>query len=173
MPLPSIERDLWFLDQIKNGAIFVSSCGSKITYKNKEVCQRLSNNGYLFAHICGHVIASHRVVYLYFYGEIGVATVNHIDGIKTNNSKANLELATHKEQMQHFLTLPKADAWRLKQKEAKSGVGNGMAKLAEMDIQFIRSYKEGYGTSSELAKHFGVCRRTIVNIRKGISYQNI
>jgi hypothetical protein len=44
----------------------------------------------------------HRVVYTTFLGEIPVGQeINHLNGIKSDNSLANLECCTHQENIQH------------------------------------------------------------------------
>lgn len=78
--------------------------------------------------------------------------VNHIDGDKQNNHVKNLEWATRAEQEKH------AAGTGLK---ANRGSSNANAKLTGAQVEAIRAAK---GTFTEIAKSFGVSRKTVKDI---------
>ena len=64
--------------------------------QNKYLCVQLHNNGNNLS------VTVHRLVGLaWIPNPDNKRTINHIDGIKTNNKVENLEWATHQENMQH------------------------------------------------------------------------
>lgn len=96
-------------------------------------------------------------------------TVNHIDGIKSNNSISNLEWATRHEQLYH--------AYRLGLKVADRGSSNVNAKLTDNQVIEIRRLykkgdKNGFG-SGKLGKNYGVNETTILNIVNYRTYKNV
>jgi hypothetical protein len=86
----------------------------------------------------------HRLVYRYFIGEISdTLEVNHKDGNKENNHYTNLELVTHKENMQHAVRIGLI----------KSGA---KAKNSKGEIVAINPI------TKELAKEYGNARRASI-----------
>lgn len=79
--------------------------------------------------------------------------VNHIDGNRKNNHVENLELCTHRQNMEH------AVANNLKRDYGEKSVN---AKLTNAQAEEIRArYSSGTVTQSSLARQYGVCRQTI------------
>jgi hypothetical protein len=77
--------------------------------------------------------------------------VNHIDGIKTNNSAENLEWCTAKENHQHSVEILGNTPL------FKSGVEHHNAKLNPKKVKEIRErYPNGNCTFRSLAKEYGV-----------------
>lgn len=77
--------------------------------------------------------------------------VNHIDGVKTNNNRENLELVTAKENKLH--------AFRIGL-ETQMGVDNSCAKLNEAKVMAIRQAYDNDLSIADLAQDFGVTYNT-------------
>lgn len=95
-------------------------------------------------------------------------TVNHIDGVKTNNNVVNLEWADRSEQMHH--------AYKLGLKTAMIGSTNTQAKLTDEQVReirktYVRQSKE-FGTVA-LGKKYGVTNRVIGLVVSGKAYRNV
>jgi HNH endonuclease len=116
-------------------------------------------NPYHLIQICNYpskklYATAHQIVYLYFNGLYNPSLeINHKDGNKYNNSLKNIELVTKSQNEKH--------ANRTGLKDFK-GEKSGTPKLKNKDVLEIRSaYSTGKFTHSEIAKKYGVDRRTI------------
>lgn len=94
-------------------------------------------------------------------------TVNHINGIKTDDRAENLEWATLKENMQH--------AYDTQLKRGMKGETNAQSKLTTRQVETIRKrykrYSKTDGTVS-IAKDYGVTPRVINQIVNNKSYKS-
>lgn len=89
--------------------------------------------------------------------------VNHIDGVKTNNSLNNLEMVTRSENTKH--------SFELGLQVALKGENNPAAKLTERDVLLIRNMlSDNVFSGIKIAKLFNVSKRTIYRIRDGLSW---
>lgn len=103
-----------------------------------------------------------RLVYLHFHGPIPPGlTVNHKNGIKTDNRPENLELATYAEQVRHA-----REVLGHKPKE-QNGEKNDMAKLTAKAVREIRRRRRAGELLKTIAADFGVSDRTISKIARG------
>jgi len=95
-----------------------------------------------------------------------LSDIDHIDGDKTNNSLDNLEYVTHAENMR------RAGIMGLIPKDYSSEL-NPASKLTQDEADYIFDmYHNQYyrGLVNDLCDRFGVSRRSIRNITKGLSY---
>lgn len=132
---------------------------------NGTIC---SSTGYLRVKINKRLLQVHQILAVEYFGEkcIGM-TVNHINGDKLNNKKENLEVISHRENVEH--------QW-------ESGLafnrGKEMRKLSEDKVRYIRDShvpfkKTGENTLSALAEKFGVSKSTIKDIVNRATYKEI
>lgn len=80
--------------------------GSTVPVKGRLMALKISKSGYAILGLCKngkkHFKSVHRLVAEHFIKNTDLKpTVNHIDGVKTNNNVSNLEWSTHSEQMIH------------------------------------------------------------------------
>jgi hypothetical protein len=85
-------------------------------------------------------------------------TINHINGNRSDNRLANLELATMSEQMIH--------AYRtgLQKRVKGEARGKNVAKLTDVDVRTIRSLYAKGRTQTALGVQFGVDNSAIGHI---------
>lgn len=112
-------------------------------------------------------ITAHRAVALAFIpNPDGKRTVNHINGIKSDNRASNLEWATQKEQCSHTARL-------LPQRFiGPRGERNRNARLKSTDIPVIRELLKT-STVAEVARQYRVAFNTIGSIYHGLSWKHI
>lgn len=104
--------------------------------------------------------SAHRLVWRHFNGPIPEGlTINHKNGVKTDNRPENLEAMTYAENLKH--------AYRMGLKD-QSGQTNPAAILADTQVEVIRqTYAEGQTTQAALAERYGVTFQTISDIVRG------
>lgn len=61
-----------------------------------------NSNGYTRCQLLGRQYAVHRLVWAYFKGVLPCATIDHIDGNRSNNRIENLRLATQSENNMNY-----------------------------------------------------------------------
>ena len=164
------ETEKFFLNEIKENKIKITENGKVFNIKNdnKEIGRSINHGYYSINYYNNNKpkrIYVHRLIYLYFYGEIDLnLRVNHKDGDKLNNHKDNLELATPSENTKH------AHDNNLINKKSLTGVLSPSAKFNNKQIQEIKNLKENGIKTIEIAKIFNVNRITISKILNNKSY---
>lgn len=135
--------------------------------------ERLTFDGYVKATLTVNYKAKdfrvHRLVAKAFIpNPDNKETVNHKDGIKTNNTIGNLEWATRSEQVFH--------SYQHDLKKPMKGNLNYWAKLTDDQVREIRStYIKGskeFGTVA-LGRKYGVNASVIEKVVKRLSYKNV
>ncbi|MEU7338643.1 HNH endonuclease [Streptomyces sp. NPDC007074] len=108
-----------------------------------------------------HALA-HRLVWRHFAGPIPAGlTVNHKNGVKSDNRPANLELATHAEQTAHARQVLRRG--RLDQ----YGIRNAMVKLTPEQVQQIKARRAKGETLASIAEDYPVRMQHISRITRG------
>lgn len=121
---------------------------------------QLGTNGYLYVLLSVH--SKHKPKYLHsllaeaFIGPRPAGMeINHIDGVKTNNTLTNLEYVTRSENKIHSIRLGLGYYFH-------GGEGHALRKLSANDVHAIRLSGE---RQRVLAERYGVTRQTISKIR--------
>ena len=151
----------------------ISDRGRVFNFKFKKFLKPWKDRGgYLFVGLCKNGVHKHylhRLVALaYIPNPENKPTVNHIDGIKTNNFVENLEWNTQKENVRH--------SWDngLSKPTCVKGIKNGRAKLSEEQVLEIRKlYKTGDYYQKDLAKIFDITQPLIGYIVNRKIWQHI
>ena len=117
--------------------------------------------------INGKLKSLHRLITIAFIpNPYNKTTVNHINGIKSDNRVLNLEWATQSENDKH--------AYRIGLKKPLRGSLNGMTKLTQEDVNYFRYKKRTGGFfwgCKSIAKEYNISEdylRKIVNNRVDI-----
>lgn len=88
-----------------DGSVWTTVCRTgkeSLTGQWRPLAFVVSTSGHLSIKYQRKHLAVHRIIYRKFHGPLRTDyAVNHIDGIKRNNTPANLELITHSENMLH------------------------------------------------------------------------
>lgn len=104
---------------------------------------------------------AHRLVWVHRFGKIPDGlTVNHKNGIKTDNRIDNLELATVAENTTHAMTC-------LPRRNYQSGERHSHHKLSESDVLKLRDMRKRGASIPYLEKLFGIARGQVSQICNG------
>jgi len=147
--------------------------------KGRYLKQQLLPNGYCRVTLSvkgkakSHLV--HRLVARTFLrNDENKRTVNHIDGNKQNNNLSNLEWATYSENHKHAF---KNGLMKISNKckdIAKENIKKAIIKNRKLSVddasEICEAYATGIFTQEELAIPFGVNRKTISNLVRGVSY---
>ena len=146
----------------------ISNLGRLRNNETGEIIKpNITKDGYLFRDYKGdsgkwYVGRINRLVAMAFIpNPENKPTVNHIDGIKTNNRVDNLEWATRNEQMYH--------AYKLGLKKPMCGVNHPSHKLSKEDVLYIREHYKAHDKEFgmlALARKFNVGEATIKRVAK-------
>lgn len=164
----------------------------------KERIMRLQNmGGYKIVKLsCEGKVSQflvHRLVALAFIpNPENKATVNHINGDKSDNRVDNLEWATQSENNKHAYRVlgkkpsthldklrkgwqNKIESIRKSISNANSGVSNGSAKLTSTQVMEIReaSKNKYHGYCSDLARKYNVSESCIYGVLSGRYYSSV
>lgn len=110
-----------------------------------------------------------RLVWRHFHGPIPAGlTINHKNGVKTDNRPDNLELATYAEQARHMI-----DVLGTGRVLNQDGEQNSMRKLTEADVKEIRRRRSLGEKLKNIALDFGVSFQNISKIARKKRWESI
>lgn len=154
-------------------------CGSGKGYTTKEIILkphlRLGYIAYtLYKNDIPKVINAHRLVAIAFIpNQENKPQVNHINGIKTDNSIKNLEWVTNSENIKH--AYDNGLKYASDKQKAKASI-NGI-KSRKLTVEQVHNIKQYYSitnlSSFKLSKIFNIPRTTIQRIIDGTSYKEV
>lgn len=157
-------------DKIASGSWTVDSADGLVIGSKGKAFTRTNNWGYIqikFRHPADWrkdvAVVAHRVIWESVYGPLPEHLhINHINGAKTDNRLANLELVTPTENARH------AHATGLT--HGLAGVKNGNAKLTDTQAKSIYTRVHQGENPRELGVEYGVSREVVSNIKAGYSW---
>lgn len=135
----------------------------------KILIQQLNRSGYLTVRLYEkgkwRIFTVHKLVALAFIeNSLNKPTVNHIDGIKTNNNVENLEWYTYSEQANHAI--------KTNLRLIKYGEESPRAKFNNEEIGEIKKlYATKKYTYQDLANKYDVNKMTILRIMNDQTYK--
>lgn len=158
------------------GMYQVSDSGNVVSYKSgtrKFLKLRVNADGYYHVALrkdgkakeclVNRLVAQHFIPNPYSKG-----TVNHIDGIKTNNVYTNLEWADRREQLLH--------AYKLGLKKPEAGTKSGKSLLTKEQVIEIRKRYVPHCRKNgmkPMSAEYGVSFPTICKCIRRVTYQDI
>jgi len=105
-------------------------------------------------------VYAHRVIWEHAHGAIPDGMqINHINGVKSDNRIANLELVTPAANAQH--------AWATGLSTPMNGMRNGNAKLTTAQVHKIRQRHQAGEQQKALAIEYGVSKAQLSRIVSG------
>lgn len=139
-------------------------CKSKVhpkLYKGQILKARQDKDGYLIVNLKKdgktHLKKVHRLVAEAFIeNPLNKYSVNHKDGVKSNNNVDNLEWCSLLENNQH----------RTINRLVKPILNDNQIKYIKENVEIYNNGKAHTNSISDLAKKFKVCRNTVVDILK-------
>lgn len=150
--------------RIASGAWAVDSATGKVTGEYGEPIGYVMSTGYVHLAIKEgkrvRRVYAHRVVWEHIHGPIRKGMqVNHINGVKSDNRLANLELVTPAGNSQH--------AYATGLSKPRSGTRNGNAKLTPQQVSEIRARHTAGELQRTLGSEYGVSRAQVSRIVLG------
>ena len=129
----------------------------------------IDKDGYLIVTLRGSKIKNvkiHRLVCSHFiYNPLNKPQVNHINGIKSDNSAKNLEWVYPKENTRH--------AFKINKMQFCVGSNHHLSKFSELDVKTIKQLHILGSNKSEIAKHYGVSNSTIGRIINNKTWRHL
>jgi hypothetical protein len=125
--------------------------------------RKTGGSGYIEVNSGGKLVGlAHRMLWESANGPIPTGlTINHINGIKTDNRLENLECVSMAENIRHAFRTGLI---------CTSGEKSGRSRLCESAVRFIRFSSQ---SGASLAARYGVARTTIARVRRGETWKHL
>ncbi len=135
--------------------------------KSRILKFRHDGSGYRRVNLYGKDLSIHRLVAMVYMSDFDSnLEVNHIDGDILNNNLENLEMVTHKENMQH--------AHRIGLVKVSRGETHHLAKLTEKKVLEIRALlDEGNWKQYKIAAKYKVGAKLISEIKRRKAWRHL
>lgn len=148
-------------------AFYIGSEGDVKNENWESLKQFTQTNGYKQLAVYGngkvkHILVHRLVASAYVHNPFLYKSVNHINGIKDDNSSKNLAWCNHKQNLAHA-----ADTGLM-----KSGVASHASKLSADQALDIYHNKEEL-TYKQLSEKYHISTQNITAIRNGISWRKV
>lgn len=156
--------------RVKSLARYVDYGHQKAFRKERVLAKSIDKDGYELAGLSklskSKLAKVHRLVAQAFIPNTkDLPIVNHIDGVKNNNSVSNLEWVNNSENIQHAYDSGLA--------KANKGAECGAAKLSEQQVLEMRRLATQGIMHKDIATKFGISKRGIHNIISRKSWSHI
>lgn len=146
----------------------ITEDGKVWSHRRNKFLKPFIRNGYYSINLgeTGRNKTIHRIMAtLFISNPYNKPCVNHIDGMRTNNSIDNLEWCTYKENTAH--------AYNTGLAKNMKGSQCGTASLSEDDVIKIKQYIEQGCMLKDIASMFNVHPSTVSDIKRGKSWSHI
>ena len=159
--MPNIFNENIFIPVIQNPKYEVNYRGEvRSVATGKTLAQQACRKGYLSLKLQGKRVKIHRIVMASFYGEDKrEMTVNHKDGVKTNNHVQNLEWMTSAENVKHSALIGLRNYNKKENHPRYKTTPGVVSKITDLK-------KRGYG-NTEIGKIVGLSRGVVWKVVKG------
>lgn len=157
----------------KFGKVFCSASGKRVDKQQSDGYMRvtLRLNGETIG------IQAHRLLWMKRNKRLipKKIVINHINGVVTDNSVKNLELATYGENTSHALqNFGHSANWKVLQTEAKQGEKNTNSKFSDSDVAKLRKqFSKHKNTVQNIIDSFEVSEQTAIHMLLGVTYSHI
>ena len=100
MVTKEILRELFLYDRVAGCLKWISPYSNRVKVGDIACCIHKSS-GYAYTKVYGRQYKTHRLIWMYFYGEFPSSDIDHINGCRSDNRIENLRSIDHAVNMQN------------------------------------------------------------------------
>lgn len=179
--LPKHSIDKLFFSLIREGRFKTTKSGKVFCASSGKRLDKPQSDGYMRITIRfdGTTIGiqAHRLLWMKRNKKLipRNIVINHINGVVTDNSVENLELATYSYNTSHALqNFGHSAKWKTLQTEAKQGEKNCNSKFSDSEVEKLRKrFSKKLITLSEIVDKFNVSEQTAIHMLLGVTYSHL